>query len=60
MFRIVMQKNHARRNEQCRATGSFVLHSKSRDTYSANSKMILPLRLPCAACVTAVLTSLSG
>jgi hypothetical protein len=26
----------------------------------SNSKMILPLRLPCAACVTAALTSLSG
>ena len=26
----------------------------------SNSKMILPLRLPCAACATAALTSLSG
>jgi hypothetical protein len=49
----VTEKDQARSDHQSGATGLGGLHSP-------NPKMILPLRFPCAACVTAVFASFSG
>src|SRR6266536_6378578 len=50
IFRVVTEKDQARSDQQSGATGLSGLHSP-------NSKIILPLRLLCAACATAALAS---